>query len=422
MKKNLVKKLLAVSLATTLFGGALAGCGSTGGAASSSGDSGSASATEAAPAAEESADSGEAAAEAPAGSTENGTIIWLSNLQSGAQYEAEAAYGEYIAGQYGYGFKIVYGDSFNDPDGNLTAVRNAMTNDVVGIVSSQDGGIKNIVDEYPELYVVGFNTAMDAVYGDQATASDLQTNDHFLGTIADGHQDGYDTGMQYVNAVIDKGYKKVAVVTFPGYAYPNLAKASEVFVEEIGKYNETASEPIEIVGEPKVLEFQPLDESWFLESGNSELDAIVGLCAGTTFIYPTMKTAIADGACSTDTKLLTSGFDSDEAIIADIGGDGVIQYLSVSPIENIGYSLTLLDKALKGEQYDDYANECVDSLEYIIDSTEGVNNVMTKSITGTDNPMDAQISIEDLNAVTSYADLKALFLSDQLTVDALANR
>lgn len=422
MKKNMLKKLLSFTLAGTMSLGILAGCGAApaSGAAPAEGSASPAATESAAPAEGES--SGASAEAAPAGSTDQGTIIWLSNLQSGCQYDALVAYGEYIAGQYGYGFKVVYGDSFNDPDGNLSAVRNAMTNDVVAVIASQDGGLKNILEEYPDLYIAGFNTAVDAVYADNATAPELKDNDHFLGTIADGHQDGEDTGKQYFDAVVEAGYHKVGLITFPGYAYPNLEKAGTVFREYVEEYNKTAAEPIELVGETKVLEFQPLDESWFLEDGNSDLDAVVALCAGTTFVYPTMKTAIGDGACSPDTKLLTSGFDDDAAIVADIGGDGVIQYLSVSPVENIAYSITLIDKALKGEMYSDYANECVDSLEYVVNSKEAIDNVMSKSLMGTKNPMDAQISIEDLNAVQSFADLKALFMSDQLTVDALKNR
>lgn len=454
MKGRILKKLTAAALAAVLVLGTLTGCGG-GNAGDTDKATEAGKTTEAGKAAETTAAEGkttEAGKDADASQTDNGegkgsdaagdgsdaktsdgssagstvdggTIIWLANLSSGPQYDGAVNYAKAVAGSMGYDFKVVYGDSFNDPNGNLSAVKNAMTKDVVAVIASQDGGIQNICDEYPELYVCGYNTAMDAVYADGGTAAALKDNDHFLGTITDGHYDGAVTGHQYAQAVIDGGYKKVATITFPGYAYPNLALADTVFRQEIEAYNETASEPIEIVGESKVLEFAPLDESWFLESGNNELDAVVALCAGTTFVYPTMKTAVADGACSENTKLLTSGFDTDESLLADIGGAGMIQYISISPVENIGWSIAMLDKALKGEMYADYtANERIDSLEYIIDSTEDVENIMSKSLLGTLDPADAQVSVEDIQACTTYADLKALFMSQQLTVDALAAR
>lgn len=426
MKGRILKKLTAAALAAVLVVGTLTGCGggNTGGTDKTT-EAGKATeagkTTEAGKATETKSAEGKAT---EAGTdADNKSIIWLANMSSGPQYEGAVNYAKYVAGSMGYDFKVVYGDSFNDPNGNLSAVKNAMTKDVVAVISSQDGGIQNICDEYPELYVCGYNTAMDAVYADGGTAAALKENDHFLGTITDGHYDGAVTGHQFAQAVIDGGYKKVATITFPGYAYPNLALADAVFRQEIEAYNETASEPIEVIGESKVLEFAPLDESWFLESGNNELDAVVALCAGTTFVYPTMKTAVADGACSENTKLLTSGFDTDESLLADIGGQGMIQYICVSPVENIGWSIAMLDKALKGEMYADYtANERIDSLEYIIDSTEDVENVMSKSLLGTLDPADAQVSVEDIQACTTYADLKALFMSEQLTVDALTAR
>lgn len=362
------------------------------------------------------------AATVMAETNEGGTILWLSNLNAGPAYESISAYGADIAKQYGYDFQIVYGDMFNDPDANLSAVKNAMTNDVVAIVSSMDGGIKNICDEYPELYVCGFNTSMDAVYAEDGVAADLKENDHFLGSFTDGHADGVLTGEQYFNAVVEKGYTKVATMTFPGFAYPNLPIADARFRELAEEYNQTAETPIEVVGEAKVLEFAPLDESWFMEDGNSELDAIVAFCAGTSFVYPTMKTAIADGVCAENTKILTSGFDTEESIVADMGGDGVIQYISFSPSENIAWALTLIDKALKGEMYEDFTAERIDSLEYVMDSKEDIDNIMAKSLVGTADIQYAQITMDDLNACTTYEELKALFMSEQLSADALADR
>lgn len=97
-----------------------------------------------------------------------GTIMWLSNLSSGIQYEATRDYLTAICEKLGYKFTIVYGDMFNDAAGNLTAVSNGMTNDVVGLIASQDGGIGAIMEQYPELYVAGYATDMLSVFAPTA--------------------------------------------------------------------------------------------------------------------------------------------------------------------------------------------------------------------------------------------------------------
>ena len=417
MKKSTWKKLLAMLLALAMVF-ALAACGDSGG--------------------NETQNPGGINTQNPGGNTDNagggednppaagGTIIWLSNLTDGPQYNAAVNYANAICAKLGYTFKVVYGDTFNDPAGNLSAIQTGMTSDVVGIISSQDGGIGNIMEEYPNLYVVGFNTDMAAVYNEDGAAHGLLSNDHWLGTIVDGHASGVDEAHEYSKVVIDGGYKKVAVITFPPFAYPQHAVAAEVFRQDIEEYNKTAAEPIEVVGDAKILEFSPLEESWFMETGHSDLDAIVGICAGTMFIYPTMKSAMANGLCSADTKLLTGGWDTSADLIADIGGDGVIQRIRISPIENIAWSLVMLDNAIQGKPYADFEPVCIDSLSYEIDSVEDVNNIMDHSLNGTLDPKYAQISLDDLETVlTRYnpnatlAQLNDLFHSEQLTVDGL---
>ena len=69
-----------------------------------------------------------------------------------------------------------------------------------------------------------------------------------------------------------------------------------------------------------------------------------------------------------------------------------------------------MDLAIKGELYDDFVSERIDAAEYVIDSADDVNAVMEMTMMGTDDPEDAQISYEDLQAITSFADLQALFL------------
>src|SRR5690606_19806507 len=110
--------------------------------------------------------------------------------------------------------------------GNLNAVRNGMTNDVVALITSQDGGLKDIMQEYPELYVAGYNSDMRSVFNDGGANLSVKENNKFLGTIADGFTDGALLGKQYAQAVIDKNYKKVSIIIFPEYAYPNLSEAN----------------------------------------------------------------------------------------------------------------------------------------------------------------------------------------------------
>ena len=333
-----------------------------------------------------------------------GTILWLSNLSSGAQYDATCAYLEALCEALGYEFEVAFGDAYNDAANNLIAVQNAMTDDVVGLITSQDGGLKDIMEAYPELWVAGYNCDMRSVYAEDGANYACASNDHYLGTIADGYGDGFYLGKQLAELVIEGGYKKVALINFPVFAYPNLTEADAGFRAAIEEHNATAAEAIEIVGETTTLMFEPLADSWFLEEGHSDLDAIVGLCAGVQFVYPAMINAMANGTCSADTKLLTSGFETDPDIIADIGGDGVIACLTVSAAENPAYALILIDNAITGNIAEGTSNVCVDSAEYEIDSVEDINNVMTKTLMGTGNAADAHLTVEEILALCGRND------------------
>jgi hypothetical protein len=99
---------------------------------------------------------------------------------------------------------------------------NGMTADIKGIIASQDGGIADIMAEYPELFVMGYNTDMRSVYEEGGAAASLLDNEKYLGTIVDGHADGTLLGKQMAEYVIEKGYTKVSTVAFPAFAYPNL--------------------------------------------------------------------------------------------------------------------------------------------------------------------------------------------------------
>ena len=359
-------------------------------------------------------------------SAEGGTIMWLSNLSSGIQYEATRDYLTAICEKLGYKFTIVYGDMFNDAAGNLTAVSNGMTNDVVGLIASQDGGIAAIMEQYPELYVAGYATDMISVFAPGGANEAALKNEKFLGTICDGYQNGADMGHQYFEVVKEKGWQKVSVVNFPGYAYPNQIAAVNAFMADVEAYNATAENKINVVSDPLTLEFQPLADSYFLEEGHDDLDAIVAFCAGIQFVYPTLVTAKLNGFCDMRTQMITGGFDSNSDILADIGEDKTICWICTSPAENPAYALVLLDNAINGEQYADFAVECVDSHPYVIDTAAEIEAATTKAMYGTGKVELAQISVEEVlalclrnNPEATYAQLKELFHSEQVTVDWL---
>ncbi len=366
-----------------------------------------------------------------AAAEENGTIMWLSNLSSGIQYETTRDYLTAICEKMGYKFTIVYGDGFNDAAGNLTAVQNGMTSDVVGLIASQDGGIAAIMEQYPNVYVAGYNTDMTSVFNEGGANAAVLNNDHFLGTICDGFADGANMGHQYFEVVKEKGWKRISVINFPGFAFPNQTAAVETFKADLAAYNATAADAdkITLVGEPLTLEFQPLPDSYFLEDGMDDLDGIVSFCAGIQFVYPTLAIAKLNGMCRMDTQMITGGFDNNADIVADIGDveDGkTMGWICVSPAEDPAYVLVLLDNAISGKQFPDFTVERVDSASYVIDSTEDINNAMTKGMIGSGKVELAQISVDDVlqlavrfNPNATFQGLKDLFHSEQVTVDAL---
>lgn len=411
-----MKKIIALLLALMMVVGLVA-CGSTGTSSNSGNTS-----------------SGNTSTGTPSGGSSNdlaapvyedmGTIMWLSNLTSGPQYDSTVAYLTACCEALGYDFLVVYGDMMNDAANNLLAVQNSMSDDVVGLITSQDGGLAAIMEEYPELWVAGYNTDLRSVYTEGGDNAACLSNPKFLGTVADGYGDGFFLGKLLAEQTIAAGHKKVALINFPVFAYPNLTEAVVGFNSVIEEYNKTASEPITVVGEVTTLMFAPLEESWFLEEGRSDLDAIIGLCAGVTFVYPTMVAAIANGTCSPDTKLITSGFETDPDIIADIGENGKISSLLVSAAENPAYGLILIDNAITGNVAAGTNNACIDSAPYLIDSAEDINNVMTKSLMGTGDVSLAHLSVDEIVALCgrtnpnlTWAELVAAFQA--ISVDDL---
>ncbi len=355
-------------------------------------------------------------AAAPAAAESKGKILWLSNLNSGIQYEFYVAYWKMIAENLGYTFDVVYGDMSNDPAGNLKQVKNSYTSDVVGLIISMDGGVVNIMDEYPDLWTVGFFSDMDSVFEENGPSHDVMNRERFLGNMGDNFISGASLGEAYAQEVIARGYKKVATCIFPAFAYPKHTVADAAFRAAIAKYNETASEPIEIMGDAEVLAFKPLSDSYFLEDGHDELECLVGFCAGTTFIYPKVVEAKAMGFCRDDLQIITGGFDNDPDLLADCGDENNIVCLTIAGVESAIWPIAMLDAAISGNMYKDYpGKERMNSAVYTINSTDKFEAMIEKSPMGpTLDLSKAQAQWDDMkdyftsvNPDASYADLTA---------------
>lgn len=385
-----MKKALALILALAMVF-ALCACGQSAAPAASSDNAGS---TESAPAAEA----------APAPAADKGKILYLSNLTSGPAYDFYVGYLTMICNNLGYKFEVVYGDMFNDPAANLAAVKNAYTSDVVGLIACQDGGLGSIMEEYPDLYVVGVLSDMDSVFGENPVNAAVLQNDHFLGNVSDGLVDPVEQARGYFDEVVARGYKKVSVMNFPVYAYPKQTAITANFLQMVEEYNKTASEPIEVVGEPVVLQFSPLEDSYFMEKENQNLDAIVGICAGTTFIYPTMLAAKANGSINPNMQLITGGFENDPDLLADCGDDKTIVYLSISTVESVLWPVAMLDAALSGTMYPDFTGpEIINPGLCVINSTAEFEAMANNSPIG--------LNVDINKAQVQWDDMKDLFIS-----------
>lgn len=327
-----------------------------------------------------------------------GTIMWLSHISSGISYDAFANYMTACCEALGYKLVIVYGDAMGDAATNLQTIQNNMTDDVVGLLVSQDGGLQSIMEEYPNLWVVGFNVDLRSVFDESGANHGVMEMDHFLGAIYDGYETGDQYGVDFANYVIEQGYKKVAILNFPAFAYPSQTEADIAFRATVEEYNASAAEPIEIVGDTTTLMFTPLEESWFLEEGHDDLDAIVGFLHGQRFVYPAMVSAIANGTCSPDTKLITGGV-ADDPSKDDVGDDKTVVRLQCTPIEDIAYCLILIDNAITGNLPADFEVVPVGGAPYVIDSAEDMENVVTKALFGTANPELAQLTVDEVVAL-----------------------
>ena len=309
---------------------------------------------------------------------------------------------------------------------NLTAVKNAMTSDVVGLITMQDGGIIDIMNEYPDLYVAGIGSDMASVYGEGGASAAAAENDHFLGSVAGGYAEGVNIGKMLAQTLIDSGYQKAAICMSPAFAYPQYAIADQTIRSEIETYNKTAEKPIEIVGkEATVLMFKPLEDSFFNETENKDLDVIIGLCGGQAFIYPPLANSIGNGTADPDTKLITFGLESDADLVADVG-TGIVQQLYVPNFEEIFFTIAMLDNAIQGKQYSDFEkSEVLDGVYVHIANDEIMTNIEENSPLLTADMSKCSVSVEvgkeyltRYNPDATYADLVEFMESDAFSEKA----
>lgn len=408
--KKLTKKVVAMVLVLAMAFCALAACGNGNGG---SGD------------AQKDGNGGDAQKESgsDAGNAKGGKILLLSNVSSGKLYDFNIAYMDMWTKELGYSYEIIYGDGANDPAGNLSAVKNAMTSDVVGLIAMQDGGIGDIMAEYPELYVVGMANDMASVYGEDGASAACVDNEKFFGTVAGGYADGNKIGEKMAEQIIEKGYQKVAICMSPAFAYPQYAIADKALRAYVEEYNKTASEKIEIIDdEPTVLMFKPLDDTYFNEKQHQDLDAIIGFCAGQSFIYPVLANAIGNGQANADTKLLTFGLEGDQGLVDDVG-TGIVQGLYLPNYEEMFFALVMLDNAIQGKQFADFEkSEVLDGMYVNITSDEIMTTVEENSPLLSGDMSKLALSMEDgkqyftrYNEDATYAQLVELMESDTFT-------
>lgn len=342
----------------------------------------------------------------PAGTDREGmgTILWLSDPTDDPQHKASANYLAALCRALGYEFAEVRGDSYNDPANNLLAVRSGMTEEVVGIIAGLDGGLAAIMEAYPDVWVAGYNTDMRTVYAENGENAACLQNPKFLGTIADGYGDGAALGQLLAQRIVDGGFKKAAIISLPPFAYPGLNEADTAFRAAIEEYNQSASEPIAIVGETTVLMFDTFSDQWFLEEGHDDLDVIINLCGGMFPVYQAVVSAVDNGLCSVDTKLISVGFESDPGIAADMGENGRVSAMLVTCPENAAYPLILIDNAVTGNVAAGTGNVCIDGGMCLLDSAEDMELMMTASMLGTGDVGDAYLTLEEVVALCGRTD------------------
>lgn len=306
--------------------------------------------------------------------------------------------------------------SQTDEAANKTAVQNMISQGCNGLILTMDLGISSILTECKKagVYVAGYLSDYES------TLDSIKDNENFVGTVVDGAYRGTAWGEHIAQRVIDEGYTNIGMIKFPAYAFPHQNEMDAAFRAKIAEYNETAAteDKITVQATTTELAFSPLASTYF--SDNPNLDAIFAMCAGVDFVYPTMVSA-----GKTNIKLYTAGFTTDETTLSDFGEGKCIQELVFSNVEAVAYPLVMLVNKITGNEFSDNPAQAerVDSSQIIIENTEDLNLVKTKSIYCTDKMEDAFLTAADVKALLAenggtYAKLVETVQS--MTIDDLA--
>jgi len=283
---------------------------------------------------------------------------------------------------------------------NLTQIQNLIAAGCEGIILTTDMGTTSILEECASagVYVAGYLNDFNTSY---VTANEeVFGNEYFLGTIADGQIDRSGFADAVADEIIAGGYKNIGILTFPTWAYPEHANIAARFVERMDEYNASASADEQITyTDITELQFSPLPDTYFSENPN--LDALFSICAGSSFVYPTMVAAGVEN----DIKLYTSGFEA-TADVENFGKDGnhCFQTVCCSATEGIVYPLVLLVDKLNGASFSDMPEgaQRAELLSYTLTSDEKMDRMKT-TLTFTADYKDAAITGEDiLSLCASY--------------------
>lgn len=317
-----------------------------------------------------------------------------------------------------------------DEAANLTKIQELISSGVDGIICTMDLGMTSIMEECEAagVYLGGYLSDYDTSY--TSAYEEVFQNDYFVGTAADGacvdelegRHEFLDSLLEYNERNAEDPITHVSLAMFPVWAFPSQQIIADEFMKAVEEYNETAEVQITVDPvneETDVLQFSPMDSTYFAKHADSQ--AIIGLAAGTSFIYPTMVSAGTDK----ELKLFTSGFDGGEETNFGTKGTGTYQHVAVSAIEAVNYPLVLLLNKINGVEFSDQPEDAErkSTAQIIINSDEDMDLFM-ESVYYTGNAEDAMFTAEEVLNMTAYANPDATYAAltetlDKMTVEDL---
>jgi len=302
-----------------------------------------------------------------------------------------------------------------DESANLSTIQNLISAGVDGIICTMDLGTNSIIKEceaagvYLAGYLCDYETSFKQNY------DGVFKNEYFLGTAIDG-QDPDDTtvGTTMFNSLIEYNERNpeaplthVSMAIFPAWAFPSQMTGATQFVECVEEYNKTAETPITVDPldeEVDVLMFSPMNTTYF--SKHTDIDAIISMAAGTSFVYPVMVQAGVDK----DIKLFTTGFEGGEDNNFGTKGTQTFQQNMVSAAESITYPLVLLLNKINGVEFADMPEDAerISTTQFCVNSDEDME-VFKHSLYYTGNAADAMFTPEQVLQMTAFGNPEATY-------------